>query len=76
VGPEKHVKGDPGDGDISRHIGQRLRQRPLELGLTQPGLAVALNVTFQQLQRYECGTNRMSPPKVCVGAMRLVVGVA
>ena len=41
-------------------VGDRLRQRRLELGLTQTKVANAINVTFQQVQKYEKGTNGIS----------------
>ena len=44
---------------IDRHVGARLRARRLELGLSQVRLADALGVTFQQIQKYERGTNRV-----------------
>ena len=44
---------------IDRHVGGRLRARRLELGLSQVSLANGLGVTFQQIQKYERGTNRV-----------------
>ena len=41
-------------------VGDRLRQRRLELGLTQTKVANAINVTFQQVQKYEKGTIGLS----------------
>ena len=41
-------------------IGQRIVGRRKELGLSQSDLAAALGVTFQQVQKYEHGTNRVS----------------
>jgi len=40
-------------------VGQLLRKRRLELGLSQIGVAEAIGVTFQQIQKYEGGTNRI-----------------
>ena len=40
-------------------IGQRIRARRLELGLSQTDLAVKIGVTFQQVQKYEKGANRV-----------------
>ncbi len=42
------------------HLGKRLRLRRLSLGLTQTKVAQAINVTFQQIQKYEKGTNGVS----------------
>ena len=41
-------------------IGQAVRARRLALGVSQPGLADAIGVTFQQVQKYESGENRMA----------------
>lgn len=43
--------------DVS--IGSRLRQQRLSMGLSQPALAKTLGVTFQQIQKYERGSNRI-----------------
>ena len=58
----RRTRGKPTDVDIV--VGQRVRQRRQLLGLSQTKLADALNVTFQQVQKYERGSNR-------VGAGRL-----
>ena len=42
------------------HLGRKLRLRRLSLGLTQTKVAQAINVTFQQIQKYEKGTNGVS----------------
>ena len=42
------------------HLGTKLRMRRLSLGLTQTKVAHAINVTFQQIQKYEKGTNGVS----------------
>ena len=42
------------------HMGKKLRMRRLSLGLTQTKVAQAINVTFQQIQKYEKGTNGVS----------------
>ena len=50
------------DGDvrtIDRMVGRQLRKRRLELGLSQQRLADAIGVTFQQIQKYEHGSNRV-----------------
>jgi transcriptional regulator with XRE-family HTH domain len=46
--------------EIDVHLGRRLRRRRRLLGLTQQELAQACGVRFQQIQKYECGANRMS----------------
>jgi len=42
------------------HLGKKLKLRRLALGLTQTKVAKAINVTFQQIQKYEKGTNGVS----------------
>jgi len=46
--------------NFNNHLGKRLRMRRLSLGLTQTKVAEAINVTFQQIQKYEKGTNGVS----------------
>jgi transcriptional regulator with XRE-family HTH domain len=41
------------------HIGRRLRERRVALGLSQSALASKLGITFQQVQKYESGANRI-----------------
>jgi transcriptional regulator with XRE-family HTH domain len=50
--------------DIDLRLGQRLRRRRRLLGLTQQQLAVAVGVRFQQIQKYECGANRISAARL------------
>jgi len=52
------------DQDIDLHIGRRLRARRRSLGLTQPQLADAVGVRFQQIQKYECGEDRISASRL------------
>lgn len=49
---------------IDHHVGQRLRQRRRLLGLTQQKLAEAVNIRFQQIQKYESGANRISASRL------------
>ena len=44
---------------IDKHLGSRVRMRRLMLGMSQEKLGDALGITFQQVQKYEKGTNRM-----------------
>ena len=48
------------DDNFNIHLGKKLRMRRLSLGLTQTKVALAINVTFQQIQKYEKGTNGVS----------------
>ncbi|WP_162179483.1 helix-turn-helix domain-containing protein [Thermogemmatispora carboxidivorans] len=59
--------------DINKHIGRKLRERRLSLRLSQRELAAAIAVTFQQVQKYETGTNSMSPERIYRSAMLLQV---
>ena len=45
---------------IDKHIGSRVRARRIMLGMSQEKLADALGITFQQVQKYERGMNRVS----------------
>jgi transcriptional regulator with XRE-family HTH domain len=49
---------------IDRHVGNRVRMRRMIVGMSQDKLGEALGITFQQVQKYEKGTNR-------IGASRL-----
>ncbi|MFZ5670334.1 MAG: helix-turn-helix domain-containing protein [Pseudomonadota bacterium] len=50
--------------DIDVHLGKRLRRRRRLLGLTQQQLAGTVGVRFQQIQKYECGANRISASRL------------
>ena len=50
---------------IDKHVGSRVRMRRMMLNMSQSGLGDALGITFQQVQKYERGTNR-------IGASRLM----
>jgi len=54
-------------------IGTRIKQRRRSLGLSQEKLAVALGVSYQQVQRYENGTNLLSTDKLQIVAEFLEV---
>ena len=53
-----------GPNPIDKHVGSRVRMRRLMLGMSQGKLADGLGLTFQQVQKYEKGANR-------IGASRL-----
>ena len=55
---KKKTKGTPDPVDV--HVGQRLRVRRSLLGLSQEKLAEFIGITFQQIQKYERGMNRIS----------------
>ncbi len=46
--------------NFNKHLGNMLKMRRLALGLTQTKVAKAINVTFQQIQKYEKGINGVS----------------
>ena len=53
-----------GPHPIDAHVGQRVRTRRTLLGLNQTALGGALGLTFQQLQKYERGANRISASRL------------
>jgi transcriptional regulator with XRE-family HTH domain len=61
--------------EIDLHLGKRLRRRRRLLGLTQQQLAGACGVRFQQIQKYECGANRISAARLWQLAEALEVPV-
>ena len=50
--------------DIDLYVGKRLRRRRRLLGLTQQALAEQVGIRFQQIQKYECGANRVSAARL------------
>jgi transcriptional regulator with XRE-family HTH domain len=60
--------------DIDLHLGKLLRARRRLLGLTQQQLALVVGVRFQQIQKYECGANRISASRLW--RLAEVLGVA
>ena len=61
---EKHEKGSRRPNPIDIHVGGRVRLRRMLLGMSQEKLGEKLGLTFQQVQKYEKGVNR-------IGASRL-----
>lgn len=61
---------------IDRKIGQRVRARRLEIGMSQERLAEKLGVTFQQVQKYEKGHNRIAASRLAAIASSLDMPVA
>jgi transcriptional regulator with XRE-family HTH domain len=58
---------------IDGFVGRRIRQRRRLLGLTQQQLAIAVGVRFQQIQKYECGANKISVSRLWSLAQALQV---
>jgi len=61
---------------VDRHLGQMIRARRLSIGLSQRDLAQALGLTFQQIQKYEKGVNRISASKLLAVARKLETPVS
>jgi len=49
---------------VDKHVGSRVRMRRMMLGMSQERLGDALGLTFQQVQKYEKGTNRISASRL------------
>lgn len=61
---------------VDRHVGERIRARRAMLGLTQEDLAKALGLSYQQVQKYETGGNRISAGRLYEIARLLDADVA
>jgi len=61
--------------DVDRHVGARIRERRIMLGLTQQQLADLIGVTYQQAHKYERGINRVSAGRLFEVAQVLSVPV-
>ena len=66
---------DPMANAIDLHVGKRLRRRRRLLGLTQQQLAESIGIRFQQIQKYECGANRVTASRLYELAVALNVPV-
>jgi transcriptional regulator with XRE-family HTH domain len=65
-----------GPHPIDRHVGLRIRMRRKEMSFSQEKLAEALGLTFQQVQKYERGANRVSASKLWEVAQALKTSVS
>ena len=65
-----------GPHPVDRHVGLRIRMRRKEIGVSQERLAESLGITFQQVQKYERGANRVSASKLWEIALALKTSVA
>ncbi len=52
------------EANVDNHVGGRIKERRAELGLSQTAVAVQLGLTFQQVQKYERGYNRVSASRL------------
>jgi len=59
---EPQTRGEPANraNDVDRHVGTRIRERRVMLGLSQQQMADMIGVTYQQAHKYERGINRIS----------------
>ena len=58
---------------IDRLVGDRIRQRRILMGLTQDQLGAALGISYQQVQKYETGANRVSAGRLYLIAQKLEI---
>lgn len=72
----KPIKPEPAVNQVDEHIGRRVRSRRKIARLSQSQLADELGLTFQQVQKYERGTNRISASKLFAIAKVLEVPVS
>ena len=61
--------------DVDRHVGIRMRERRIMLGLTQQQMAELIGVTYQQAHKYEKGINRIAGGRLYQIAQALGVDV-
>src|SRR4051794_24641337 len=50
--------------DVDRHVGKRVRMHRIMIGVTQDQLGKKLGLTFQQIQKYENGSNRIAASRL------------
>jgi transcriptional regulator with XRE-family HTH domain len=62
--PSAYGRGTGVPDPVDIHVGARIRTRRLLIGMNQETLAKALGLTFQQVQKYEGGTNRVSASRL------------
>ena len=58
------MAGNKSPNPIDKHVGTRVRMRRMMLDMSQTALGDALGITFQQVQKYEKGTNRISASRL------------
>ena len=64
LAPRSRTVAKDGPDPVDVHVGKRLRLRREMVGVTQEQLAKAIGVTFQQVQKYERGSNRVSASRL------------
>jgi transcriptional regulator with XRE-family HTH domain len=75
-GGERYGRGTGVPDPVDVHVGARIRTRRLLIGMNQETLAKALGLTFQQVQKYEGGANRVSASRLAQMAAILGVSVS
>ena len=73
--PADYRVGRPRAQDVDRHVGARMRERRIMLGLTQQQMAELIGVTYQQAHKYEKGINRVAAGRLYHIAQALGVEV-
>ena len=73
-GEEKMIENKKKPNPIDVHVGSRIRLRRNMLGMSQEKLGESLGITFQQIQKYEKGTNRVGASRL--QAISSILGVA
>lgn len=68
----KNIKADP----VDIHVGSKVRFRRKILGISQSKLAEGLGITFQQVQKYESGANRIGSSRLYQISQLLGVSIA
>jgi transcriptional regulator with XRE-family HTH domain len=78
--PAEHAEAEPRQGHranaADRHVGARIRERRIMMGLSQQQLARMIGVTYQQAHKYERGLNRISAGRLFEIAQVLSVPVS
>ena len=69
------MSSNPSAQDVARFVGARMRQRRIELGLSQQGLAMLLGVTYQQIHKYETGVSQLASVRLFALAVALDVDI-
>jgi transcriptional regulator with XRE-family HTH domain len=69
--PKKSKRNVRASGEVDGYVGQRVRQLRMQIGLSQQQIGEALGISFQQIQKYEKGTNRLSAGRLIELAVAL-----
>jgi transcriptional regulator with XRE-family HTH domain len=59
---------------VDEHVGRRIRERRVMMGLSQQQLACTIGVSYQQVRKYERGLNRISAGRLLAVAQALAIG--